>query len=131
MKVHIIVCVDDRGGMTFGGRRQSRDRVLYTYLSDKYKNINITAFSQAVFEGGTVCDTLTDGVCFVENIPPSSFKNVDTVTLCRWNRRYPADMYFDIDLNDYTLISQEDIVGSSHEKITIEEYIRKRDGSLC
>ena len=97
--LHIIVCIDDKNGISFNGRRQSRDRVLDKYLADRYG---------------------IDAV-FVEKALPSA-EDINKITLCRWNRVYPADTYFDIPLESYTLLFSEDIQGSSHERITVEEY---------
>ena len=50
----VIVCLDDNGGMTFGGRRQSRDKAL---LADVANDISAsgmpllaTPFSQRLLE---------------------------------------------------------------------------------
>ena len=51
-------------------------------------------------------------------------KWIESVILYKWNRRYPSDTKFDLDLNGWTLISTTDFPGSSHEKITEEVYIR-------
>ncbi len=120
--MHIIVCIDDKNGMMFGGRRQSRDRILCKYLTDRYGTLTVNEYSLPLFDGGVTVGAFSDGVCFVENVLPSALKNVDKITLCRWNRVYPADLYFDIPLDNYTLTFSEDIAGSSHERITIEEY---------
>lgn len=123
--MHIVVCVDNAGGMMFFKKRQSRDRALNEYLLKKYGTVYVNAYSAKIFEGGSPVEAFPDnGVCFVENIKPSSLENVERVTLCKWNRDYPADMFFDIDISGYRLDFTEDIVGSSHEKITIEEYTK-------
>ncbi|WP_444147788.1 hypothetical protein [Blautia stercoris] len=65
-------------------------------------------------------------VCFVENqdIMPYLPK-IDTFILFRWNRDYPADFFFTVDLSQWNLISTEDFEGTSHEKITMEVYEKK------
>jgi len=40
--------------------------------------------------------------------------------LYRWNRTYPADLYFTLSLEGWTLERREEFAGSSHEKITKE-----------
>ena len=117
--MHIIVCVDDKNGMAFNKRRQSRDRILCEYLVKRYGTLTVDEYSLSLFDSGAKIGDFSDGVCFVEKEIPSS---PDKITLCKWNRVYPADMYFDIPLDSYTLTFCEDIVGSSHERITIEEY---------
>ena len=63
--------------------------------------------------------------CFVENtdIPTDA---ADEWYLFFWNRDYPADRYFEIDLyeNGFKKIKTEHFVGSSHKKITLEVYGR-------
>ncbi len=45
----------------------------------------------------------------------------------KWNRTYPSDLYFDINVQNeqWELIESEEFQGSSHEKITKEIYRRK------
>ena len=57
---------------------------------------------------------------------PGTSENVvaDKIVLYRWNRRYPADRYFPVNLNEWTLISSEEFAGKSHEKVTKEVWER-------
>ena len=76
--MRVIVCLDDKGGMTFNNRRQSRDRVLIAdvvKMADGSK-IFISQYSAMLFEesgASLVCDEhfldLADsnGYCFVED----------------------------------------------------------------
>lgn len=122
--MHIIVCVDDKNGMLFFGKRQSRDRVLCAYLTERYGTLYVNSYSAPLFEtcAAEVEVFPKDGTVFIENIPPSSLGSPEKITVCRWNRAYPADMYLDIPLDGYRLVDTADIVGSSHERITVEEY---------
>lgn len=62
-------------------------------------------------------------VCFVENQDITPYlPKIDTLVLFRWNRDYPADFFFTVDLSQWNLISAEDFEGTSHEKITMEVY---------
>ena len=64
--------------------------------------------------------------CFVEGkLPPEYEKNITQIILYRWNRKYPADIYFQIDLNRWKMTGSWDFTGSSHEKITKEIYEKK------
>ena len=47
----VIVCVDDRGGMRFHGRRQSRDRLLCADVLRLCGRVRMNAASAALFEG--------------------------------------------------------------------------------
>lgn len=131
----LIVCVDDRGGMMFGGRRQSMDRVL------REKMLAITAghtlwmseYSAKQFATGgdfQVCECPAeqagaDDFCFVEDTP-FSLDGCTQVWVFRWNRHYPADVFFDVDLHNegFALISTEEFVGSSHPNIMLNGYQR-------
>ena len=134
----IIVCLDDYGGMLFNFRRQSRDRVL---ISDVMSNLGsqklyITEFSEILFseyEGKyeIVKDfsNLTDEncVCFVENVDVSPFiDSISEVTVYNWNRVYPRDFVFDINLEKegFSLMSSHEFKGYSHENIRKEVYKR-------
>lgn len=129
----LIVCVDNGGGMMFGGRRQSCDRALRERMLEVYrgKALWMSPYSAAQFEDrapvtadADYADKVQAGdACFVEdgacpNVPPS------TILLYRWNRRYPADRLFSFDpaKEGYTLISSVDFAGFSHERITEECY---------
>ena len=46
------------------------------------------------------------------------------IILYKWNRVYPADFRFEVDLSSWKLEESEEFAGLSHEKITRERYIR-------
>lgn len=125
----IIICLDDDFGMMFGGRRQSRDKVVCEKaiaLADGGK-LYINSFSEKLFAEYDVTsddEMLTkagDGdVCFLENMLPP--EDTTDLIVFKWNRRYPGDMHFEPTKNGFTLISSEDFEGNSHEKITMETY---------
>ena len=63
--------------------------------------------------------------CFVENLEIENFRDkIEKIILCKWNRKYPGDFFFTIDVNDgsWKLKGVEEFSGSSHEKITLEVY---------
>ena len=136
--MHIIVCLDDFGGMLFNFRRQSRDRMLIddVIMDLGYKKICISEFSKILFashEGryeivedfSTIPDS--DSVCFIENVDVKPFiDKIDTVTLYHWNRVYPRDFVFDINLEKegFSLVSSCEFEGYSHENIRKEVYKR-------
>ena len=134
----IAVCLDDKGGMTFNNRRQSRDRVLIADLvcmADD-KRIFISPYSETLFEDSgalLVSDERFldiadgEGYCFVEDRALAPYADsISEVTLYKWNRKYPTDIYFDLDLGalGFECVSVEDFEGYSHEKITKEIYRR-------
>ena len=66
-----------------------------------------------------------DEYCFVENVPIQEYKDeIQTVVLYRWNRKYPADIRFAIDLSRWKMVECVEFSGHSHEKITKEVYVR-------
>ena len=132
----VIACLDDRCGMMFNNRRQSRDRIL---IEDVIKDLGkekiyISPYSQLLFEGTDAKIKVSDnpleaakgdGVCFIEDKHLSVYKGeIDILVIYRWNRHYPCDFYFDLDINEYKLVESRDFEGSSHEKITKEVYKR-------
>ena len=134
----IIVCLDDSKGMTFNKRRQSRDRRVLEDIARmaEGKRLLCNTYSHKLLsEHGlehTACDAMLDEaeqgeLCFVENLSVSSaLPRTEEIVAYLWNRRYPADTYFDVDpaKEGFRLVSREDFEGYSHEKITKEIYRR-------
>ena len=134
----IIVCLDDKGGLLFNNRRQSRDRALIADVIDMThgSRLCIDPYSMILFEeseADILCDeTFLDiadksDYCFVENrsLAPYSAK-IDEIVIYHWNRKYPTDMFFDIDLQKegFKPISTDEFKGYSHDKITKEIFKR-------
>ena len=91
--------------------------------------------SKEMFEGYDnieVCDDYLDKAglgdyCFVEDGTLAGYHNkLEAVLLCNWNRSYPSDVKFTIDLlnGDWEKYSTEEFVGNSHDKITVEEWMK-------
>lgn len=125
----LIFCIDDGGGMLFGGKRQSRDRVLNQYLLSRIGDapLWVTPYSATLFPTGRSMETCDgEGYAFIED-GPYRLSQAEEVILCRWNRRYPGDVFFDEPtLKAYfKKIATEELAGSSHPKITVETYRRK------
>ena len=131
--MHILVCVDDKMGMCFGLRRQSRDRVLQEDMLELTKDAALwmEPYSAKLFdpipENFRVSETFTQQAqpgeyCFCERKLPET--GVETIILYRWNRQYPADMVFPQQwLQDRTLQERREFAGHSHETITREVYV--------
>ena len=130
-----IVCLDDRDGMLFHQRRQSRDReVLRDILEGlEGRRLWIRPISRSLFSGcpGEVLveeDPFSkageEDVCFVEDVPLAPVEGrLRSLTVYRWNRRYPGDVFLDLPLENWRLTEQEEFPGFSHEKITMEVYV--------
>lgn len=135
--MEVIVCLDDYNGMLFNHRRQSRDQAVITDIlkESKGRNLWIGSFSLVLFteymETIMVSDTplgkaQRGDICFIENLDLMPYEqNIEKIIVYRWNRRYPTDIYLDIDLkNNWKMIFQKEFAGHSHKKITKEIYIR-------
>lgn len=133
----IIACVDDNMGMMFNHRRQSQDKVLRERILQKTLNATLwmNHYSAKQFgenarvniDDSFLTEAAPGDVCFVEDTPAAPHEQwIEKVVLYKWNRTYPADMHFDIPLAEHGwhLVSTEDFVGSSHEKITEEVYMK-------
>ncbi len=135
----IIACVDDNMGMMFNHRRQSQDRVLRERILEVTKGSKLwmnhysaKQFSESAAPQINVDDNFMseagDGeYCLVEDCDVTPYLRwVEKLILYRWNRRYPSDQTFSIDLSAgvWKLVQSEDFTGSSHERITQEIYTR-------
>ncbi len=130
----VIVCVDNKNGMLFNHRRQSSDQNLLNFLFQKFPNqkLHIRPFSEKLFsayadrvivdENFSQTDHKT--VCFVEDVDVAQLQFVEKLIVCKWNRAYPSDFRLTVDLSAYSLANTTDIVGHSHDKITIQEYMK-------
>lgn len=133
--MNIIVCIDNKNGMMFNKKRQSKDRKLIEDIINSIKSkICMNKYSSGLFLkyldqiiiDENFLTKYQDYYCFVENDSLKDFENkINTIIIYKWNRDYPADLYLNIDLNNYDLIKAEEFPGYSHEKITKEIYKRK------
>ena len=131
----LIFCVDDKGGMMFFGKRQSKDNVLREWIINYAQGSKLwmSPYSAKQFDGNPnilvdndyMSKAKENDVCFIEDGDYSA-ANASEIVLCKWNRHYPSDKVFNIDLKSlgFKKIDSEDIKGSSHDKITIERYRR-------
>ncbi|MCQ2428998.1 MAG: ribonuclease Z [Clostridia bacterium] len=133
----VILTLDDRFGMLFNRRRQSRDRILIDRLTDLVGSRRLlmnryTAglFTKGLPEGSEVREDFLyaagpDDFCFVENAALASFADdVDEVYVFFWNRLYPADKRLDLDLTGWTMTPLDEFSGASHSRITLVRYTR-------
>lgn len=129
----IYVCLDDRNGMLFNHRRQSRDIAV---LQDLEQPVYIDVFSEKLFLSSGIPyqsapedlgQLPKEGGFFLENRKPEMLLSLaDKVVIYRWNRHYPGDFYWNVDLKEqgFTLESQCEFPGKSHETITREVYVK-------
>ena len=101
----LALCLDDKNGMAFNGRRQSMDRLL---RADLLKAAGESPLWVSPYTLAQVLD------------------RVEGILLYRWNRTYPADQYLDFDpaAAGFRLVSTTDFSGSSHKTLTKEVYTK-------
>ena len=132
-----IVCVDERNGMLFSGRRQSQDRIVREDILKEIQGHTLwmNAYSAKQFSHSDCPNLLIaedflqqageQDFCFVENQCLTPYlDHISTLFVYRWDRRYPADFYLDIPLDTFILQSTADFSGYSHKKIQKERYRR-------
>ena len=132
--MRLIVCLDDKNGMAFNHRRQSRDRIITETIEELVKGstLHFSPYSAKLFPSGVFEpseDYLSrageDDFCFVELEDVAPYEGqIEEITVFRWNRVYPADLKFQIDLTQWSLERTVEFPGNSHEKITMEVYKR-------
>ena len=136
--MNIIVCLDDKNGMMFHKRRQSADRELRKHLLQFVKEgmLWMSPYSASQFselpdfvrvDESFFSYAAEEDYCFVESGDWTAFaESIKTIVVYRWNRRYPSDLKLDLDPEACGLhrIGVREFVGTSHEKITREEYRR-------
>jgi len=133
----LYFCLDDRKGMLFNHRRQSRDRaVMEDIRSGLEGELLIDPISRKIVETAQIpysyapseiTEQMQGCHFFVEERLPGDWVSLASTVVCyRWNRRYPADLYFDIDLSAMGFVLSEtvDFPGKSHETITREVYVK-------
>ncbi len=135
----IIVCVEDRWGMAFNGRRLSMDKAVKEKILELSSGscLWMEEYSRKQFEGtkGLEKADIRAGSSYMEEAGKGEFcflerenlkgrrESIESVILFRWNRAYPADVFFDRELlRGLSLTKAEEFSGSSHEKITLEVY---------
>ena len=132
--MNLIVVLDDKNGMLFNHRRQSRDRVLTERIIEVCGGkLVVNAYSAGLFAGTNAELIVSEDPlltakpgewCFSEDRSPASVADkIEKLVVYRWNRVYPSDLKFDFDLSALHLLSSTDFAGYSHEKLTEEVYV--------
>ena len=127
----LYICLDDRNGLKFNNRRQSRDSaVLEDIRRQLTGSLLIDSFSEKLIREAGIPYVLPPETAedfFAENIPSDEvLEKTNKIVIYRWNRHYPADIRWEPDLTAMGFVLQETIEfpGTSHEKITREVYAR-------
>jgi len=131
----IYVCLDDRNGLRFNGRRQSRDGAV---LEDIRQSLTgalwIATYSEKLireaqipFRVAASWEEIAGWDFFLEDYPSQELLSLARkIVIYRWNRHYPGDVRWDVDLAALGFVQTEvsEFPGKSHETITREVYIR-------
>ena len=134
--MQLIVCLDDRDGMLFNRRRQSKDKAVCADILELTAGSKLwmNSYSAGQFdpeEKNIIADEVflekagEQDYCFAENADISAYADkVGRVIVYRWNREYPADVRFPTEMFccRWRLESRDDFTGNSHECITREIY---------
>ena len=131
----LIVCIDEKGGMLFNGRRQSSDSMVIKRIFEFTEPhiIWMKQYSQMLFndhirtriDDDCLAKADLQDYCFLEDEDPTTFfADVEEIVIFCWNRLYPADLFFPVNLvkEKWGLAYTEEFAGSSHDRITMEVY---------
>ena len=135
--MNIIICLDDNNGMMFNKRRQSQDRILRADLKEfiKDKDLYMNNYSYKLYkdiDNGNIkvsenfLEQCTENGLVEDKLLNNYINKINNIIIYKWNRIYPSDLYFDINLisNSWELLETKEFEGSSHEKITRIIYRR-------
>lgn len=135
----VAVCVDDKLGILFNKRRQSKDRELrkdLLSLTDQTLWVNEYTAKQFTEDekmwlniNENYLDEIgEDDLCFVENLPIADYEDkITKLIVYHWNRVYPSDVRLPFDLTNWELESEYEFKGYSHDKITRRIYHPKQN----
>lgn len=130
-RMYVIACVDDRNGLLFNNRGQSRDAKVIEKIQELTKNnkLWIHPFSSVLFPEASISEYFLEEAkagefCFLENMQPKETERIEGIYLFRWNRTYPYDTVLSIPMESFRKTHEESFAGTSHDKITLEVYRR-------
>ena len=132
----LIVCLDNKNGMAFYGCRQSRDAVVCEQILAQTGDSHLwmNEYSAKLFQQwkdririteDVLTDVPRDSYCFLENVDPAPYLGaVEELWVFRWNRDYPSDLRFPMEIISSRLhrTATEEFSGRSHPCVTLEVY---------
>lgn len=129
----LILFLEAQNGMLFNHRRLARDQIMYAQIIEQNAGtIWISDFTADVFPeaphikiSNNFFDVMQfDDVCIIEDVQVTDvlLSKFNQLTIYKWNRSYPSDLAFECPLDKWKLISTCEFKGSSHDKITEENY---------
>ena len=135
----VILCISNNNGMMFNNRRQSKDTVLLNRIVKMTKGgtLYIQKYSEKLFSNYLLDNSIIvfddfdmlyecseESYVFIEDPEILKDLKINEIIVCEWNRDYPADKFFKMDLSNFDLYETENLIGSSHDEITIKKYKR-------
>lgn len=132
----IIVCIDKKNGMMFNHRRQSRDKAQIADMAQLLGGapLRIAPYSEKLLASSGITLTVSedplaaagsDDWCFIEDRSVAPFADrITQAVVYHWNRDYPGDLFFDLDLSGFKKQETVKFPGNSHEKITKEVWVK-------
>ena len=127
----LYICLDDRNGLRFNKRRQSRDAAVLEDIRGRIGGkLLIDPFSEKLIREAEIPYVLPPEMAediFLEDVPTEQMlQSCEKIVIYRWNRHYPADVRWDPDLEarGFCLEETGEFPGKSHEKITREVYVK-------
>lgn len=129
----LVLCIDDKCGLAFNRRRQTKDRVQREHLKIQLGDtpLYLTPYTAKLMKTEPAWEELPeqfpeDGAIWVEREDPENLmKQADRVLLYRWNRSYPGDVFTGLPADaGFQLMTEEHFEGSSHDDICCEVYER-------
>ena len=130
----LIVCIDDRCGVLFNNRRVSFDKEVVKHILEVTadESLMCSKYSAELFPEKNVyiCDDLPENLpdmmyYFLEGQNPTLVASrVSELIVYRWNRTYPSDCRFPLDVFSarMRIASRGEFPGNSHDRITWEVY---------
>lgn len=127
--MRVFMCLDQKDGLLFNDRRQSRDREVVADIEKTigHEEIGMSEYSAKLFEGHdniVVTNDLKDCRNVFLEKDDLDLLDFDELIIYRWDKVYPADARLTFDNKSMTLKDVSVITGYSHDKIIKEVYVR-------
>lgn len=119
----VIICLDKRDGLSFGGRRLSRDAEIFR---DIEKDFGAVALSNDISLDFVKTRSDAPAVFCEVEIPGGYLEGCNKVIIYRFDRAYPFDVSLPEGFYDIFKLSQKtEFAGNSHDKIFKEIWEKK------
>lgn len=144
--MRLIYILDQKNGLLFNKRRQSKDSVLIDNIIQKVNEVEnatlwLSDYSKELFvDSGlelkdinelSLAEASDSDFIFIEDVSvdiQDVLENRESnhyLYLYKWNKVYPADKRLDVTedyFNHFEVLSTETFEGSSHDEIYLEEW---------